>query len=191
MTTLLPRAYAPDAPLLQMIPDSPSIREWWKKTYQHALNDAHSHILIATDEPKVIGILTMHHAAPELPSSITKSVISAIPLTSEHSPLLTSALEDLLQERKKLMSEDPHYLIELVGVDDEYQGLGIGRRLVERACEIADDGNEAIYLQTSAAREFYTRRVGRGFVGVGGDGAGAGGSIVRPRRSKRCARDRS
>ncbi|KXL42805.1 hypothetical protein M433DRAFT_156491 [Acidomyces richmondensis BFW] len=185
MATMVPRAYAPDAFLPQIIPDTPAVRKWWAQTYEAALQDPAARLLIAVDGCKTVGILTLHYLDPDSPSSSSCGVTAAIPLTPDHSPILAKALEGLEQERKELMGADAHFLIELVGVDDEYKSLGIGRALAQWACEIADEKDAAIYLQTSAAKYYYTKKLNLGFEArKSEEDQGAGGTVIRPRKSK-------
>jgi ribosomal protein S18 acetylase RimI-like enzyme len=186
MTTMVPRSYDPDAFLPQVIPDTPLIREWWAKTYGAALEDPAARILIAVEGTKTVGIFTMHYLGPDPPAAQSGGVTVAIPLTPDHSPMLKEAFDGLKEERKELMGDEPHYLIELVGVDAEYQSLGIGRKLTKWACGIADQSDAAIYLQTTAARDYYCNKLDLGFKQQKSyDDHEAGGTCIRPRKSKR------
>ncbi|PSN68862.1 hypothetical protein BS50DRAFT_521010 [Corynespora cassiicola Philippines] len=186
MTTIVPRAYARDATLLRLIPHTGIITHWWNKTYHHALEDPASRLLVAVSGSKVVGVFTMHFRGPDSPPQTSAGIMSAIPLTQDHSLILVGALKELARERRELMGDEPHYLVELVGVDDGYKGLGIGRRLTEWACEIADEQDAAMYLQTTAAQNFYTQKVGLGFeLSKDSHDDDAGGTVVRQRKSKR------
>lgn len=187
MTTMVPRAFAPSAFLPQIIPNTALTRAWWTSTYRNALDDADCRILVAVAKSgDTVGILTLHYLGPESHASASAGVTLTVPLTPDHSPVLAKAFAGMKQERKDLMGDTPHFLIELVGVDDHYKGLGIGRRLTERACEIADQRDAAIFLQTSAARDYYTQRLRLGFREMRREeGNGSGGTVVRPRRSER------
>lgn len=188
MATIISRAYAPDAHLLQIIPDTPTTRTWWAQTFEAALTDPAARILVAVDQSTSItaGVFTMHYLGPESPANATAGVVSAIPLTLDHSQDLAEAIVKLKQERVEFMGNEPHYLIELVGVDDEYKSHGIGRQLTQRACDIADEHDAAIFLQTSAARQYYVDKLNMHFKAVRTEeGDAIGGTIVRARKSRR------
>ncbi|KAI0471682.1 hypothetical protein GGR56DRAFT_85004 [Xylariaceae sp. FL0804] len=186
MATIVPRAYAPDARLNTLFPDTPAVRRWWEQTYKAAIVDHHPacRLLVAVvrnsdgdgdGKDLVVGVLTMHlltrrrpDASPD--SSVppeadtdaavsgggaTSGVIFLVPLTPDHDPALEPARESMLRIREETMGTQAHYLIELLGVDSAYAGRGIGRRLVRRACDVADAAGAAIFLQTSQARRWW------------------------------------
>jgi len=187
MTTMVPRAFGPDDFLPQIIPDTPLVQQWWTTTYENALQDPASRVLVAVNSiGQTVGILTLHYLGPESPASASGGVTLTVPLTPDHSPVLAKAFQGMKQERKELMGGSPHYLIELVGVDDGYKSFGIGRGLTERACEIADESDAGIFLQTSAARDYYTKKLQLGFREMRREeGDESGGTVVRPRKSER------
>ncbi|KAK5111528.1 hypothetical protein LTR62_004823 [Meristemomyces frigidus] len=186
MSTMVPRSYDDSAFLPQVIPDTPATRQWWIDTYRHALSDPAARLLIAVDNSTKasVGILTLHYLGPDSSFGTHGGITSAIPLTPDHSLLLAEGLTELKTERKELMGEDPHYLIELVGVDRRFQGQGIGKTLTAMACEIADRRDAAIYLQTSAAKEYYVEKLGMGFVAQA-NGDDRSGTIIRAQKSAR------
>ncbi|KAK4554961.1 hypothetical protein LTR86_008109 [Recurvomyces mirabilis] len=184
MSTMVPRSYSADAFLPQIIPDTPKTRQWWVETYRHALSDPAARLLLAIDCEKTVGIFILHYLGPESPSSSSSAITSTVPLTEDHSPILAEALKDLKAERQELMGGEPHFLVELVGVDAAYQSRGIGKELTRRACEVADQRDAAIYLQTSAAKDYYVSKVDLGFEALG-NGDESGGTIIRARKTKR------
>ncbi|KAK3674628.1 hypothetical protein LTR78_005350 [Recurvomyces mirabilis] len=184
MSTMVPRSYSPDASLSQIIPDTPKTRQWWVETYRHALSDPAARLLLAVDGEKTVGIFILHYLGPDSPSSSSSAITSVVPLIEDHSPILAEALKDLKAGRKELMGGEPHFLVELVGVDAAYQSQGIGKELTRRACEVADQRDAAIYLRTSAAKGYYVSKVDLGFE-AHGNGDENGGTIIRARKPKR------
>ena len=84
------------------------------------------------------------------------------------------------------MGDKAPFLIELMGVDSDYKSLGIGRRLVGWACEIADERDAAVYLQTTAAKDYYTKKLQFGFESWNEAGNHNGtATVIQPQRCKR------
>lgn len=188
MATMIPRAYAPDAFLQQIIPDTPATRRWWELTYSAALSNAAARILVAVDGTtgQTVGILTMDYYGPNTTPGANSRITSVVPLTPDHSPVWTEAHVKLKQSRQKLMGSEPHYAIELVGIDDNYKSRGIGKVLAQRACDIADEKDAAIFLQTTAARNWYVDKLNLDFQTVKAkEGDMVGGTVIRARRSMR------
>lgn len=54
------------------------------------------------------------------------------------------------------MMGQPHFVVELFGVDHETKGLGLGKKLLLKACEIADEVGLPIFVMANAsARGIY------------------------------------
>ncbi|KAM0721584.1 hypothetical protein Q7P37_002509 [Cladosporium fusiforme] len=187
MATMIPRSYPPDSSLSRLISDTPSVRRWWTETYKAALEDPACCLLVAVEGIKTVGLLTMHYLdSASTPQDGNGGIATAIPLTSDHSQDMAAALQSLGQERRNWMGDEAHFIIELVAVDCAYQNLGIGRRLATRACEIADKMDAAIFLHTTSAVHFYTKRLDLGFYVKQHDVSNeAGGIVIRPSRSRR------
>ena len=68
----------------------------------------------------------------------------------------------------------PHWCLQIVGVDPEFQGRGLGSALVTEGISRADASNSACYVATSDERNlaFYERH---GFAIVGSTRVAAGG----------------
>ena len=54
-------------------------------------------------------------------------------------------------QRERLMLDSSHFLIQLFGVDQAYSGQGIGKRLLLKACSIADQLGHDIFVQANAS----------------------------------------
>jgi len=105
-----------------------------------------------------------------------------VPLTADHHEALKDALVEQARDRATLMRQEPNFQVDLLGVDRAFQGRGVGRRLVQRACEVADQEGAAVFLQTTKAREWYLG-LGMGFVPDKTYEDIAGGVVVRPAAS--------
>ena len=59
---------------------------------------------------------------------------------------------------KMYTSGRPFFDVQLLGVDAEYQGIGLGMKLVQKACEISDGEGVDIFAQANTgARRFYEK----------------------------------
>ena len=45
----------------------------------------------------------------------------------------------------------PHFVVELLGVDHETKGLGLGKKLLLRACEVADEAGLPVFVMANAS----------------------------------------
>lgn len=187
MATIIPRSYASDSSLSRLCPDTPLVRRWWVNTYEAALENPASCLLVAVEGLKTVGLFTMHYLEPaSTPHDAKGGITTAIPLTTDHPQDMAAALQNLRHERQMWMGDETHFIIELVAVDSAYQNLGIGRRLTVRACEIADEKDAALFLHTTAARKFYTEKLDLGFYVKHHDANDeTSGIVVRPSRSRR------
>lgn len=69
------------------------------------------------------------------------------------------ALQRQVVERRKRLMPEPHWCLEVLGVDPDHQGSGLGSALVRTGVERADSIQSAIYVDTSAEANvgFYER----------------------------------
>lgn len=49
------------------------------------------------------------------------------------------------------MMGQPHFVVELFGVDHETKGSGLGKKLLLKACEIADEAELAVFVMANAS----------------------------------------
>jgi ribosomal protein S18 acetylase RimI-like enzyme len=57
----------------------------------------------------------------------------------------------LAKARETLMMGQPHFVIELFGVDHETKGSGLGKKLLLKACEIADEAELSVFVMANAS----------------------------------------
>jgi ribosomal protein S18 acetylase RimI-like enzyme len=62
-------------------------------------------------------------------------------------------------ERRKVLMPEPHWYIPAIGVDPEFQGIGLGSSLLEHGMARADRAGSPIYQETEIGRnvDFYLR----------------------------------
>lgn len=49
------------------------------------------------------------------------------------------------------MTGQPHFVVELFGVDHEMKGFGLGKKLLLKACEIADEAGLSVFVMANAS----------------------------------------
>lgn len=151
LTTILPRAFHPVNPYQRVAqPDTPAVRKWWYRIFEDEINDKSCHPIVAINRTtdKDVGILTLRRfEAGEKGAGFW----SMYPLTEDHSKDMCNAFIDTMTEwRQRLMDDRSHYLIELFGTDHAFKGYGVGSKMLKRACEIADENGQDIFVQANS-----------------------------------------
>lgn len=168
LTTILARSFFPiNAYVKAALPDTSLMREWWRKVYREEISSSACHPLIACDasnsEDSVVGVACLRLIDPS--QDAVGGFWDRHPWTPDHDQTRWGPpVACMMHYEQKLMHDVgmPYYLLELLAVDHAYKGQSIGRRLVLAACDIADHGGLAIFLQSGSARDFYLR-LNRGF----------------------------
>lgn len=159
LTTIVPRAFHPTNEFHRKVfPDTPLNRAWWSRAFLDEIQSPNCHLLTALDsaatsELSAVGLLCLRLLAPSEP---TTGFWHFYPLSLDHNAsLFVPAMESM-----KLVpgAGTERFLLELFGVDHAYKGTGIGRRLLEKACEIADTKGLPICVEANhMARRFYEK----------------------------------
>lgn len=154
LSTMDVRAFHPTNSFHRLVfPDTPLVLDWWSKVFSEEINDPTAHVLVALDakatDPalQVVGIISMRLMDPAVKGA---GMWTMFPLTSDHDGEEFSPSVDLMVRwREKLFAKEQqwHYLLEFVGVDDAYKSAGLGRRLLQRACEIADEKGFPMFVE--------------------------------------------
>ncbi|EME87105.1 uncharacterized protein MYCFIDRAFT_29868 [Pseudocercospora fijiensis CIRAD86] len=155
-TTILPRSFhSQNAFVRKCFPDTPLVRTWWTKIFLEEIASDNCHVFIAVDgndtpSTKVLGILCMRLLDADDDSA---GFYSLYPFTPDHdAEMFRPAMDAMVEGRRKVFfgTGKRHWLIELLGVDEGYQGMGVGRRLMEKGFEIADFRGEDVFVEANA-----------------------------------------
>lgn len=154
LSTMDIRAFHPTNAFHRLVfPDTPLVLSWWHHIFSEQINDPTAHLLIASDtqvtDPalQVVGVISMRLMDPAVKGAGSWTMY---PFTADQDWEEFSPSVDLMARwREKLFGEAQqwHYLLEFVGVDHAYKGTGVGKRLLERACEIADEKGFPLFVE--------------------------------------------
>ena len=146
LATIVPRSFHPvNSLFFRLFPDTPQIREWWRTIFASARAEPEGHVLTAIDDNvqdganRVVGVLCMQRCSG--PDDRGAEFWTKHGITPDHdADLFAATMAPMFGPRARLMQGRQHYLVQLFGVDHAYQGKGIGKILLQRACDIADHG---------------------------------------------------
>ena len=170
LATIVPRSFHPTNPYIQsLFPNTPLVQQWWTEIWTTKLQTpATSHVLTVepnnpnpntnkkrkdtqddTPANKSLGILSMQLFSP---SDLGAGLYTTFFPTPDHE---AQAYHDvafsMANAREALMTSTPHFVIELFGVDHDFKGHGLGRMLLLRACEIADEAGLPVFVMANAS----------------------------------------
>ncbi|KAM0707412.1 hypothetical protein Q7P35_004057 [Cladosporium inversicolor] len=154
LTTIVPRSFHPTNPyILKLLPNTPTLRTWWTTIFTSKLSSpSTSHLLtvFSTDNPSHSpGVLSLQLLSP---SDQGAGFWSAFPPTPDHDAAAYSDVSsNLANAREALMTGQPHFVVELFGVDHEMKGFGLGKKLLLKACEIADEAGLSVFVMANAS----------------------------------------
>lgn len=160
LETIVPRAFHPTNEFHRRVfPDTPANRAWWARAFIDEHESPSCHLLTALDSNasdssvSAVGLLCLRFLASEEP---TRGFWDLYPISPDHDAELFAKAMDSM---KLLPGQGTdRYLLELFGVDHAYKGTGIGRKLLEKACEIADDKGTNICVEANhMALKFYEK----------------------------------
>ena len=159
LTTSFPRSFHPVNTYQRVAqPDTPKIRAWWYQVFEDEIKDDNCHPIVAIDPStgKDVGVLTLRRFKADGKGS---GFWSMYPLTDDHNKAMCDAFIVVMAEwREELMGGRSHYLVELFGTDHAYKGRGVGSKMLKRACEIADETGDDVFVQANeSAIGFYEK----------------------------------
>jgi ribosomal protein S18 acetylase RimI-like enzyme len=167
LTTVVPRAFhKTNAFHRAAVPDTQAVREWYARIYADEINDPACHVLTVIDDgeqkdsseerPRALGVLLLRLMDPKDKSS---GIWTKHAITPDHDREKYEAMVVPMGEmRAEIMGDRENFLLELFGVDDEAKGTGLGRKLLQRACEISDQKGVDIFVEGNMfAVEFYRK----------------------------------
>lgn len=160
MTTILARSFHPVNPFITKVyPDTTLMRDWFATLYNDEINNSGiSYPLVAIDTTtnSVVAILALRQMrADERGSGMwTNRSLCEDHQAEMHKDMCNS----MTSHRERLMLGRPHFLIQLFGVDHAYKGQSLGKRLLLRAFDFADQAGLEIFVQANAsARGIYLK----------------------------------
>lgn len=192
LTTIVARSFHPVNPFIKKcLPDTPQMRQWWARGFTDSFASADAHILTALDasggDHLAAGVLTCRFMGPEERGAGIWTRTPVGPDDDHDRAMYAAIIENMTVHRERLMLGRRHLCIELFGVDQRYQGRGVGGRLLQRACELADDVGLETFVQANAsAKDFYCKLgfVVDEMVVMPGEEAYTEYLLVRPARAK-------
>lgn len=165
LATINARAFHPtNAYHRRIFPKTPLVLSWWEKVFTNEINDPAAHAIIAVDTTaqdknlQVIGTVCMRLMEPDIYSA---GLYSMHEWTSDQDlEAFQPSIDFMADWRRKLFAGTGQwcYMLEVVGVDHEWQRRGVGTKLVKRAIEIANEKGCPVFLEANGfAVEFYLR----------------------------------
>jgi GNAT superfamily N-acetyltransferase len=160
MTTILARSFHPVNPFITKVyPDTPLMRGWFTTMYNDEINNigiSHPIVAIDTTTGSVVGILALRLMGADERGS---GMWTNRSLCDDHQAEMHKDMCDsMTSHRERLMLGRSHFLIQLFGVDHAYKGQHLGKRLLLRAFEIADQAGLEVFVQANAsARGMYLK----------------------------------
>lgn len=165
LSTIVPRAFhSSNEYFRRTLPDTPLLKQWWSDLLLDAIQDPNYHVLTIIEGVNVpqareaIGILLLRRIEAD---GGGENVFHRHPPTADHDRARYAAMLAGTKGglREKVMGGRSHFSLDLFGVDDRYQGTGLGKSLLLKACEIADGASRDVFVQANVyARAFYEKR---------------------------------
>lgn len=165
LSTIVPRAFhSSNEYFRRTLPDAVLLKKWWGNLFLDAIHDPNYHVLTiiegveASLSREVVGILLLRRIEAD---ESGENVFHRHPPTADHDRARYAAMLAGTKGglREQVMSGRPHFSLDLFGVDDRFQGAGLGKTLLLKACEIADAAGCDIFVQANIyARAFYEKR---------------------------------
>jgi len=175
LTTIVPRAFhKTNAFHRAAVPDTPLVREWYARLFADEIQDPACHVLTVIDDngsddsdqpnssavetpPLALGILLLRLMAPEDKQS--SGIWSKHAITPDHNREKYEAMvTPMAGLRAEIMGDRAHFLLELFGVDDDAKGMGLGKKLLQSACDVSDEQGVDIFVEGNVfAVDFYRK----------------------------------
>lgn len=163
LETIVPRAFHPtNRYITKLFPDTARVRSWWNHIFSSKVASPKiSHLLTVTspsDPATIFGVLSMQLFGP---AERGAGFYSTFAPTPDHDAEGYEAVAaNLAAARESYMSGKAHLVIELFGVDHGAKGLGLGKLLLDKACEIADGESLPIFVMANASAQGIYPKVG-------------------------------
>jgi ribosomal protein S18 acetylase RimI-like enzyme len=144
---------------LYVLPDIPSVRQWFISELAKELQDPSALFLLAFEDPKNTVIedanrdrsTAIGFAKWVRPSYDDKVPSTDLPTWPEGAdgPVADDFFGKIGRAHAAAMGTRPHWYLEMLGTLPAAQGRGAGSALVRRGCEAADAAEEEAYLESS------------------------------------------
>lgn len=161
LSTIVARSFHPvNSYIKKVFPDTAPMRKWWSDIFESLTQNPSSKVLTALDpgNGNAIGVLVLSFLGPDDKGS---GLWTGSALTDDHdSAGYWPMIQGMTEHRERVMSGKSHFLVELFGVDDAYKGRQIGKKLLSRACAIADEAGYATFVQANASAKAFYCKVG-------------------------------
>ncbi|CEO58570.1 hypothetical protein PMG11_03282 [Penicillium brasilianum] len=158
--TLHARAYHPTREWHRRIFPA-SIAPWWGNKYALDIADPNCYVLkISSIEAPttVLGLLALRKY--EANQKGAGRWTSCRPPPEVDGQAYDAMIDSMVECREKFMFGRVHLCIDHFGVDHAYQGRGMGKMLMGKACEIADREGLDVFVQANEFAESFYRNFG-------------------------------
>jgi len=138
-----------------------SMASWWEEKYALDINDPNCYLLkIASPENSTIvyGLLCLRKFKADERGAGRWSSFPPPPEVDREA--FDAMIGSMVEYREMFMLGRAHFCIDHFGVDDEYQGRGMGKMLLTRACEVADGEKLDIFVQANEFAESFYQKFG-------------------------------
>ncbi|KAF2095282.1 acyl-CoA N-acyltransferase [Rhizodiscina lignyota] len=156
LVNVFAKSFHPVSPFMRRaFPDTPIMREWWKKVHTFAIDDPDVRLLIVTDlsSDSIVALLRYRiHGPSSADLVVDAGTWSRVPLSVDHDHELCNAFTDFLAEgRRVFIGGRPHIFVELLATVHEFKGRGVGRLLIDTMCREADQAGWPCFVETNGA----------------------------------------
>lgn len=136
-----------------------SISPWWEEKYALDIDDPACHLLkISSPESSstILGLLSLRKFTADERGAGRWGTFPPPPEVD--SEAFDAIIQSMIKYREQFMLGKPHFCVDHFGVDAEYQGRGLGTKLLAKACEIADREELDVFVEANEfAESFYNR----------------------------------
>ena len=165
LSTVVARAFHPSNEYFrQTLSDTPLMQQWWYDLLRDAIRDPIYHVLAVADDSSAspashaTGLLLLRRIESD---GSGESAFDRHPPTADHDQARYAAMLSGSKggPRERFLMGQRHFSLDLFGVDAGYQGTGLSKELLLKACEISNAEHADIFVQANTfARAFYEKR---------------------------------
>ncbi|KAL8650764.1 MAG: hypothetical protein Q9210_003636 [Variospora velana] len=138
-----------------------SVAPWWEERYALDINDPNCYLL-KVSSPKssttVLGLISLYKYHAHEKGAGRWAFFPPPPQVDRE--MYDAMINAMAEYREKFMLGQPHFCIYHFGVDAKHQGQGLGKRLMARACDIADQEKLNIFVEANEFAESFYHKFG-------------------------------